>query len=616
MPRRARVAGDVRGAGRAREPRAPEPIPRRRCELPVAVIASRSDEPAADPLVFPTAGGPGCEHLRRALVLPRLRRLGRRRSRHHPRRAARRRAGRADRSTAPSSTPSTSSSTACGSTGRRRRRRCAAQLTALPRPPRRGRHQPRRLHQRRERGRSRRPARGARLRRVEPLRGVVRLTPRDDDDARPPEGLRSVILDGTLPADVNRHELLPTGFLTALDDAVRSMRRRRGLRRDVPRPRRRICRAARQRRRRRRSRSRCKSPVDGSDVRLDIHDTDLARRPVRRAVRRAPRAGAALRHRPAVARQRRQRRSARAERGRLRRRLDGGAVPLGRVRRGGAVQRPRASSPRRWPRTRSWSISRSARTPRATARSGPCPRCRRSRTRRWRAGIPTLLTSGGYDPVTPLAFSEAAAARLSLALPVRVPDDGPRIRLAELDRRLPGIHRPAVPATIPAASRTRRASPRCRRPTSSRRATSTRRPRSTGSTADVVAGPRSGADRHRRRSSRSLLIATLVYALVYGISWLFRRRGGRPAGAVPVAATAAALYLAYAGGAGARGAEHRPADPRVRRARRRAPARHRAARRDRGHDSAGRGDRARMGGRRRDARSTAWCSRSRPGHRS
>ena len=35
--------------------------------------------------------------------------------------------------------------------------------------------------------------------------------------------------------------------------------------------------------------------------------------------------------------------------------------------------------------------------------------------------------NGGYDPVTPLAYGEAAAAAAQHALPVRVPDDGPRI---------------------------------------------------------------------------------------------------------------------------------------------------------------------------------------------
>ena len=44
----------------------------------------------------------------------------------------------------------------------------------------------------------------------------------------------------------------------------------------------------------------------------------------------------------------------------------------------------------------------------------------------------------------------------------------------------------------------------------------------------------------------AILIGTLVYALVYGVAWLIRRRGGAPAGAVLAAATASGLNLAFA----------------------------------------------------------------------
>ena len=163
--------------------------------------------------------------------------------------------------------------------------------------------------------------------------------------------------------------------------------------------------------------------------------------------------------------------------------------------------------------------------------------------------IPTLITNGGYDPVTPLPFGEAAAAGLTTHYLYELPDHGPRLgvgrtgsttcpaSIAEQFLADPSVEPDSSCIAVDAADRLphhRRHLPdvrdlpvqqRCRR------------------------GPRPGADRHRDRVTLVLLLGTLVYALVYGIAWLVRRRGGAPPGAVPAAATAAGLYLVFAGSA-------------------------------------------------------------------
>ena len=94
--------------------------------------------------------------------------------------------------------------------------------------------------------------------------------------------------------------------------------------------------------------------------------------------------------------------------------LHGGARPVGRLRRGGALQRRRAHRGGARGGSDPGALRGRARASARTARRGLSPRCRRSRTRPSRASIPTLIMNGGYDPVTPLAYGEAAAVRLSM----------------------------------------------------------------------------------------------------------------------------------------------------------------------------------------------------------
>ena len=157
-----------------------------------------------------------------------------------------------------------------------------------------------------------------------------------------PEGLRSVILDGPLPAERQPVRDAPDRLHDRARRAVRALRRRRRLRRDAiptssgassalldsaaetPIP------------------VVVKNPVDGSPVRLDVGDTDLTGGLFDAlydadAVRVLPFLIDQLSHG-----QHRADPSARAAQPRLPRLLHGGTRPLGRMRRGGAVQRRRA----------------------------------------------------------------------------------------------------------------------------------------------------------------------------------------------------------------------------------------------------------------------------------
>ena len=160
------------------------------------------------------------------------------------------------------------------------------------------------------------------------------------------------------------------------------------------------------------------------------------------------------------------------------------------------------------------------------------------------SGIPTLVTSGGYDPVTPLPYAEAAAAQLSTHYLYEFPtmshgsvwanwiDDCP----ASIAQQF--LHDPSVEpdsSCIAAMPPTDFLTTEDIYPTSAIYRFN----------ADVV------EDRNPIQIGIAVLtigalVGTLVYALVYGISWLLRRRGGAPPGAVLAAATAAALYLVYA----------------------------------------------------------------------
>ena len=103
------------------------------------------------------------------------------------------------------------------------------------------------------------------------------------------------------------------------------------------------------------------------------------------------------------------------------------------------------------------------------------------------SAIPTLLTTGGYDPVTPTAFAESTAETsrrrtTSTRSPARATGRCGRTGSTTAPR---GSR--SSSCAIPSRLRTRRASTRCRRPTSSPARTSSRRHRSIGSTATSCA---------------------------------------------------------------------------------------------------------------------------------
>ena len=160
--------------------------------------------------------------------------------------------------------------------------------------------------------------------------------------------------------------------------------------------------------------------------------------------------------------------------------------------------------------------------------------------------IPTLLTSGGYDPITPLGWTEAAAQGLTRAYAFHFPtmshgavwengvDDCP----ASIAQQF--LRDPATPpenscaAAMPAVDFL---TTRDIRPTS------------------AIYRLNSDLVQDRRPvpvaiAAASILVfaGTLLYAIVYGFATLGRRAGGAPGGAVLAASVSSALFLAYAAG--------------------------------------------------------------------
>ena len=76
------------------------------------------------------------------------------------------------------------------------------------------------------------------------------------------------------------------------------------------------------------------------------------------------------------------------------------------------------------------------------------------------SGIPTLIMNGGYDPVTPLAYGEAAAAQLSTHYLYEFPTMGHGSVWQNWIDDVPGIHRRSSSCASPRSSRTPRASRR------------------------------------------------------------------------------------------------------------------------------------------------------------
>ncbi len=161
------------------------------------------------------------------------------------------------------------------------------------------------------------------------------------------------------------------------------------------------------------------------------------------------------------------------------------------------------------------------------------------------SGIPTLIATGGLDPLTPARWAEAAAEGLSQAYAVDFANMGQgAVWGAEFDACAASVAAAFLrdPATAPSAPCIGRAS-------------------STAflTTADI--DPSSAMYRLERDLARDrdpvllgfaavllvALAATLVYGIAYGVIWLVRRRGPAPEGAVLAASVAAAANLAYAG---------------------------------------------------------------------
>ena len=160
--------------------------------------------------------------------------------------------------------------------------------------------------------------------------------------------------------------------------------------------------------------------------------------------------------------------------------------------------------------------------------------------------IPTLLTSGGYDPITPFGWTEAAAQGLTRAYAFHFPtmshgsvwatwvDDCP----ASIAQQF--LH---DPATLPDGSCVAAMPPVDFLTTGDIRPTS------------AVYRLNSDLIQYRQpvplaiaAGSILVFIGTLVYAALYGLATLGRRTGGAPGGAVLAAAASSGLFLAYAAG--------------------------------------------------------------------
>ncbi len=356
-----------------------------------------------------------------------------------------------------------------------------------------------------------------------------------------PEGLRSVILDGAYPLDVNRYEALPAGFLAAVEtlfarcaadadcderypDLEQSMSLLLDRARGTPIP------------------VSVKSPVDRSVVRLDLADTELTG-----GLFNALYDANVVRVLPFVLDQ-------------LFRGNSDVAVPLAQDEVDYADATTEGlylsvecaeEAPFNDPAAIAAAMEADPILEHFALPEGPPEDCAT-----WvvppaaaienlavASAVPTLLTSGGYDPVTPLAFSETAAAQLSNHYLFEFPMmahgsvwqnwiDGCPASIAQQF-----LHDPSVEpdsSCIAAMPPTDFLTTRDIYPTSAIYRFNS----------DVVQD-RNPVQLGILFLTLAILIGTLVYALVYGVSWVFRRRGEAPAGAVLAAATASGLYLAF-----------------------------------------------------------------------
>jgi pimeloyl-ACP methyl ester carboxylesterase len=162
------------------------------------------------------------------------------------------------------------------------------------------------------------------------------------------------------------------------------------------------------------------------------------------------------------------------------------------------------------------------------------------------SGIPTLLTTGGYDPVTPPAFAEAAALNLTASFLYTYPGQGHgAVWTNWVDD---------CAATMAGAFLTDPSTPPDDSCIADMAAPDFLTDEDIQSTSAIYL---LDSDLIRDRDPLQLAIAgstlliflgTLVYGAAYGLAWLGRRRGDAPGGLVLVATAAAALNLLYVGG--------------------------------------------------------------------
>lgn len=162
------------------------------------------------------------------------------------------------------------------------------------------------------------------------------------------------------------------------------------------------------------------------------------------------------------------------------------------------------------------------------------------------SGIPTLIAVGGYDPITPLPWGEAAAVGLTDAELYEFPTMG--------HGSVWSVWYDQCPASI---AREFLEAPGAELDSS---CIADMAPTDFVTTADIrptSAVYRFGSDVMQDRDPVQIailavtlvvLVVTLLYGLVYGLLWLARRRGSAPEGAMLAATVGAAAFVAYAVG--------------------------------------------------------------------
>ncbi|MET0298013.1 MAG: alpha/beta fold hydrolase, partial [Microbacterium sp.] len=161
------------------------------------------------------------------------------------------------------------------------------------------------------------------------------------------------------------------------------------------------------------------------------------------------------------------------------------------------------------------------------------------------SGVPTLIVTGGFDPATPAPWAQAAAAGLTAATSVVFPSSG--------HGAVSAVWASTCPSAVAAAF--------LRDPTAAPDAACAERmpPVDFVTTDDI--DPTSAIyllDRDLRQDRDPaqlavaavtvlLLAATVLYGIGYGLAWLVRRRGGAPEGAVLAASVAAGANLTFVG---------------------------------------------------------------------